>query len=745
MRLHARLQRWSTRAVIAVAAVFAVAPFTAPVAAVHAAASTCGAWMNAAQAPSVRAQELLGAMTQADKIALTQAPNPYQQIGWAHYGVAGYIPSPDTSLCIPDLVLNDAGQGVGDFMTGTTAFPAPIAQSASWDPTAQQAFGAALGAQAFAKGINVQLAPGIETDRVPLNGRNWEYMSEDPFLAGQTAAAVVRGIQSQNVIATVKHYVANSQESNRTTDSSDIDERTLHELYLPQYQAAIQQGGAGAVMCSYNRINSVYACENPDTLTTALRNQMGFTGFVMSDWGATHSTVGSANAGLDMEMGSGTYYGPALQTAITDNQVSEATLNQMVLDILTSMFAEGLFDHPIAMGATAQAAAAATPTDTPDQNTLAGQVAENGMVLLKNQGAVLPLQSPAQTIAVIGGPATTPDALYTYNGGGSGHIPEAGYKANVVTPLTGMQTLAATKTDVVTFANGNGPGFADAIAAAKTASVAVVFAYNTETEGTDLTSLSLPPEGTNCQLVGCTTGSGYNQDALISAVAAANPNTVVVLETGGPVLMPWLSQVKGVVEAWYPGQDEGDAIASVLFGDTNPSGHLPETFPASQSDIPTSNAAQYPGVTQAGDTVGPHSTYSEGLNVGYRWYDDMGITPLFPFGYGLSYTTFAYSNYAVAAPTTPGGPASVSFDVTNTGTVAGRNRAAGLRRLAREQLRRRAAAPAARLPEGVAGAEPDGACRHPARPHLGRVLGHVVEQLEARDGLSPRLGGELVA
>ncbi len=653
-----------------VAVVAASLPVGGHVTTAAAATTSCSAWMDTTKTPDQRAQALLAAMTQADKIALTQAPAEYASIGWAHYGVAGYIPSPDTSLCIPDLVFNDAGQGVGDLMTGTTAFPAPISQASSWDPVAQQAYGATLGAQAFAKGINIQLTPGIETDRVPLNGRNWEYMSEDPFLAGQTAAAVVRGIQAQNVIATIKHYVTNSQETNRSTDSSDIDARTLHELYLPQYQAAIQQAGAGAVMCSYNRINSVYACENRDTLTTALRTEMGFTGLVMADWGATHSTVASANAGLDIEMGSGTYYGTALQTAITNGQVSQATLDTMVLDILRPMFAEGLFDHPIAMGAAAQAAAAATPTDTPAQNTVAGQVAENGMVLLKNDGNVLPLTSPANTIAVIGGPATTPDALYTYNGGGSGHIPEAAYKANVITPLTGMQTLAATKTDAVIYANGNGPQFEDAVAAAKVASVAVVFAYTPETEGVDMSSLSMPPEGTHCELIGCTTGSGYNQDALISAVAAANPNTVVVLETGGPVLMPWLSQVKGVLEAWYPGQDEGDAIASVLFGDTDPAGHLTETFPASQADLPTTTTAQYPGISQPGDSVGPHSSYSEGLNVGYRWYDDMRLTPLFPFGYGLSYTSFAYSNYSVASAP-PGDQASVSFDLTNIGKVAG--------------------------------------------------------------------------
>jgi beta-glucosidase len=638
---------------------------------VHAAG--CSAWMDTTKTPDQRAHALLAAMTQADKLAMTSAPTLYGPIGWLHFGVAGYIPSPDTALCIPDLVLNDAGQGVGDFMTGTTAFPAPISQASSWDPGAQQAFGAALGAQAWAKGVNVQLAPGIETDRVPLNGRNFEYMSEDPYLAGQTGAAVVRGIQSKNVIATVKHYVANSQEATRTTVSSDIDERTLHELYLPQYEAAVQQGGAGAVMCAYNRINGVYSCQNPQTLLTDLEQQIGFSGFVMSDWGGTHATAGSANSGLDMEMGSATYFGPALGAAVQAGQVPQSRLDDMVLRILRSMFAVGLFDHPVAQGAPAQALAAATPTDTPDQNTLSGQIAERGMVLLKNQDGVLPLPAPAKRIAVIGGPATLPDALYTYNGGGSGHIPEAGYKPNVIPPLTGMQALAATKSDVITFANGNAPQFADAVAAAAAADVAVVFVYDQETEGTDRPSLSLPPEGTSCLLLtGCTAGQGYNQDGLVSAVAAANPNTVVVLETSGPVLMPWLSNVKGVVEAWYPGQDEGDAIAAVLFGDVNPSGKLPQTFPSRAADLPQlSNPALFPGVSRPGDTAGPHTAYTEGLDVGYRWFDDHGITPMFPFGHGLSYTTFGYSNLQVASATSADGVAQVAFDVTNSGKVAG--------------------------------------------------------------------------
>jgi beta-glucosidase len=629
-------------------------------------------WMNTSQPPGQRARELLKVMTLSDKTRLTQESAVFQ-----HHGVAGYIASPDTSLCIPDLVLNDGGQGVGDLMTGTTPFPAPIAQSASWDPAEQAALGAAIGAQAHTKGINVQLAPGIETDRVPMNGRNFEYFSEDPYLSGQTAAAVVQGIQSQHVIATIKHFVGNSQETNRKTESDQIDDRTLHELYLPQYSAAIQQGGAGAVMCSYNRINTVYACEDPDTQITDLRNQIGFKGMVISDWGAVHGTTAeNVAAGLDMENDSNTAYGTNLKTAVKGGQVSMAQLDGIVLDILKPMFAIGLFDHPIAMGQTAQRIAASTHTDTPSQKALDTQVAEDSAVLLQNNGSILPLgQQTGQTIAVIGAPAGQAGAELTYEGNGSAHVPELGENSHIVSPLTGMEAAAAAHGDSVTYADGTAAGFADAIAAAKSANVAVVFVYDQESEGVDRPDLSLPLDGTNCNLAviggSCVQGTGYNQDSLIEAVAAANPETVVVVQSGGPVLMPWVNQVPGIVEAWYGGQQEGDAIASVLFGATNPSGHLPETFPASMSQLPTAgSAAQYPGVTVGSDPVGPEVSYSEGLDVGYRWYEDTAQTPLFPFGYGLSYTTFQYSNYAVTSAGTSQ-PATVSFDLTNTGTTAG--------------------------------------------------------------------------
>ena len=619
-------------------------------------ASSCP-WMNSSLSPDTRAEMLLHAMSLSDKISIVHQQYPLDY----RYGAAGWIPA-NSALCIPDLVLNDAGQGVGDAQTATTAFPAPISQAASWDPSLQYDFGAAVGREAWEKGIDVWLAPGIETDRVPMNGRNWEYGSEDPYLAGQAAAAIVRGVQSEHVIATVKHYITNSQETNRMTVSSDIDERTLEEIYAPQYEAAIKQGGAGSVMCSYNRINGVYSCENPQTIGI-LDKQFGFKGFVMSDWGATHSTVASAKAGMDMEMNitPGTYYGSALQTAVQSGQVPMATLDDMVLRILRPMFWVGIFDHPPA----AQPAAYSAPVSTPAHVELARRVSEEGTVLLKNDSNILPITGQGRTIAVIGPAAGQAGAENEYNGEGSGHIPEAGITPAVVSPQQAVTQRAGADGDTVLYADGTST--ADAVAAAKAASIAVVFVGDSESEGVDRANLTL--RGGTCTLAGCTPQS-VDQDALVSQVAAANPNTVVVLTTGGPVLMPWLSQVKGLFEAWFPGQEDGNAIAALLFGDVDPSGRLTETFPAAQKDIPTSTPAQWPGVTQPGDSVGPHAKYSEGLLVGYRWYDAKHITPLFPFGFGLDYTTFSYTGMAVHA-NFGGALASVAFTVTNTGSRKG--------------------------------------------------------------------------
>ncbi len=614
---------------------------------VHAAASC--PWMNTSKTPDQRATELLSAMTLDEKITMVHGDGNI----FIYYGMAGHIPA-NPALCIPDLTLNDAGAGVGDGQTNTTAFPAAIAQAASWDPTLQRRFGDALGWEAWHKGIDVMLAPDLNLARVPMNGRNFEAFGEDPYLSGTTAAAEIQGIQQNNVIATAKHYAENSQETNRNTISEDVDQRTLHELEGQAFEIAVKQGKPGSVMCSYNLVNSAWACENPQLLTSLLKNEYGFDGFVMSDWGATHSTVASANAGMDMQMWDGSYFGDPLKQAVLNGQVPMTRLNDMVLRILRSMFRVGVFDNPPAPEPGAYTADVATSAD----NQLARQVAEQGAVLLKNSGAVLPLTGLGKTIAVIGQPAGPEGAPQVYGGGGSSHVPEAGFYPNVVSPLQGITQRGLANGDKVVYANGSVT--ADAVAAASAADVAVVFVNDSEGEGTDRSSLQL--NGGTCAFLIACTASMYDQDQLISAVAQANPHTVVVLDTGGPVLMPWVDQVPGIVEAWYPGIEDGNAIASILFGDVNPSGKLPETFPKSQADLPTQTPEQYPGVNG-------HAVYSEGLDVGYRWYDAKAIQPLFSFGHGLSYTTFGYSGLGVRKLS--GGNVSVTFTLTNTGSRPG--------------------------------------------------------------------------
>jgi beta-glucosidase len=384
-------------------------------------------------------------------------------------------------------------------------------------------------------------------------------------------------------------------------------------------------------MCSYSWINGTAACQNPYLLSTVLRQQLGYTGFVTSDWGATHSTAASANASMDMDMpGNDGFYGPALQSAVTSGQVTQATINSAVSEILTQMFAFGMFDKAPSGSPGATATSSAHQSD-------ATQLAEEGTVLLKNSGSVLPLTSSDKSIAVIGVDASTSPMT---DGGGSAGVNSSG----TVTPLQGIQAAAPSGT-TVTYNNGSSDSSAASAAAA--ASVAVVFANLGESEGSDLGSIDL----------------GTTQDNLITSVAAANPNTIVVLNTGSAVTMPWLSSVKGVLEAWYPGQGDGTAIASVLFGSTDPSGHLTVTFPASLSQVPASTTAQWPG-------TGGNVQYSEGIDVGYRWYDSKSLTPLFPFGYGLSYTSFSFSNLSVG-PLTAGGAATVTATVTNTGSRSG--------------------------------------------------------------------------
>ena len=731
-------------------------------------------WVGSRAPASTRVAEVLAKMTLDDKLAMVDGT------GFST-GTAGYVGhvAANPRLCIPALNLEDGPQGVADGVTGVTQLPAPVALAASFDPALARQYGAVVGSEEHGKGADVNLGPTVNIVRDPRWGRAFESYGEDPYLSGQTAVGYIQGVQSQDVMAEVKHYAVYNQETNRNTAADDaiVSQRAMEEIYLPQFHAAVTQGHAASVMCSYATINGQYACQNGDTLGI-LEKQWGFSGFVTSDWGATHSTVASALAGLDLSMPGGTllgpdYYGAPLKAAVQDGQVPVSALNEMVSRILLEMFDFGLFDHP--------QTGSLTDTVTTQAHAQTGQdVAEAGTVLLKNDGNVLPLSPRSdQSVAVIGSDAG--QYALTSGGGSAGVIPPY-----TVTPVQGITKRAAADGVSVTYAQGDIPAqgalgavpasafpdgltatyynnttltgtpaatgkvsdlalswgskspaagvnasgwsvklagtiklpaagsyalslsltgtasvtingktafasqttygglsratitlpagnatiavnyadsvpigtdgvtlgwqppanlLAQAVAAARKASVAVVFASNYETEGADLATINLPA----------------NENQLIAAVAAANPNTVVVLNTGSAVTMPWLDQVKGVIEAWYAGQNDGNAIAAVLFGDVNPSGKLPVTFPQSLAQVPASTAAQWPG-------TGGKVQYSEGILVGYRWYTTKGITPLFPFGYGLSYTTFDYSHLVVRHGRDG---YQVSADVTNTGQRAG--------------------------------------------------------------------------
>jgi beta-glucosidase len=444
------------------------------------------------------------------------------------------------------------------------------------------------------------------------------------------------------------------------SDSSDASKRTMEEIHLPAFEAAVRQGHVGSVMCAYNLVNSVYACQNKYLLRKVLDKQFGFTGWVMSDWGATHSTVEAANNGLDQEqsVGSGAFFSGPLKTAVQQHQVSMQRLDDMVLRLMRSLFRIGVFDDP----PPSEPDASTTDVHTAADTAIALQAAEDGAVLLKNKGNALPVSAGGTRIAVIGRAAGPSGAQEYYQGGGSSKVPGNGQNANVVDPLEGITMRASAAGDVVTYTEGDST--ADITAAAKAADVAVVVVGDSASEGQDRTSLTM--SNRTCNLFGCTSSSGPTPDQTIAAAVAGNPNTIVVLQTGYPVVMPWLGNVKAVLESWYPGEQEGNAIAALLFGDVNPSGRLPYTFPTSQAASPIHSTKQYPGVTRKDGFR--HSVYSEGLLVGYRYYDAQHVTPLFPFGFGLSYTTFRYSRLRVH-PTRSG--ATVSFRLTNSGTRAG--------------------------------------------------------------------------
>ena len=691
-------------------------------------------------------------MTGAEKLAMLH--------GVGGCGYAGCVPA-NTRLGIPALHLEDGPAGVAGRVTGVTQLAAPVAGAATWDRALMARYGQTLGAEEWGKGANVVLGPTINIVRDPRWGRAFETFGEDPYLAGQLAAADIRGIQGQGPMAQVKHYVVYNQETYRNTpaDNAVVSERAEREIYLPAFQTAVQAGGADSAMCAYSRINGQFACENAFLQNTVLKHEWNFPGFVTSDWQATHSTVASANNGLDLEMSGSRYFGAPLATAVANGQVTQSTVDDHVRRILTSMFRRGLFDNP-------PTGTLADPVTSAAHTALTRQVAAEGSVLLKNTTSTLPIPSRTRSIAVVGaGGSASP----MYSGGGSSKV----NPTNPVSPYQGIKTRAGSGVSVGNWpgsasgpivgvarkcvdvtaartANGtpiqlydcnggnaqmwalgtngtlraldkcmdathagtvngtkiqlfdcNGTGaqrwtvrngalvnpvsgrcldvphanstngvqlqlydcngttaqrwtvtgtpsaHQQAIDAARAADLAVVFVGKFNGEGSDLPDINLPAA----------------QNQLVTDVAAANPNTVVVVTSGSAVAMPWAGRVRGIIESWYPGQEYGNALASLLFGDSNPSGKLPVTFPAVLTDVPAHTSAQWPG--QNGTVQ-----YSEGIDVGYRWYDQHNITPLFPFGFGLSYTTFRYANITVGTPDNLGNVA-VSFDLTNTGTRTG--------------------------------------------------------------------------
>ena len=631
--------------------------------------STKHPWMNTSLSPDDRASMVVKAMTLDEKISMLHGTgmvglSPMSPLAINSNGGAGYtvgIPR----LGIPAIQMSDAAYGVrmsGENGRYSTALPSCVAGAASWDLQGGFEYGALIGRELRAQGYNMSLGGGVNLTREPRNGRTFEYMGEDPVLAGKMVASVIRGEQAQHVLGDIKHYALNDQESGRNAVNVNIDKRAARESDLLAFEIGIKESDPAAVMCSYNRFNGDYACENKYLLTDVLKKDWNFHGFVVTDWGGAHSTEKASAAGMDQEQPGWIFYGEELKKAVESGKVPQAELNDHVHRILRAMFATGVVDDPPQKSV----------VDVAGGLEVARRLEESSIVLLKNEGAQLPLDnSKVHSIAVIGPHAD----VGMISGGGSAQVDPPGGNAILppgkgqtrwlepvwfpTSPLKSVRAKAAGAT--VQFDSG-----ADSSAAAtlaKNSDVAIVFAYQWESEDMDLPTLSLPE----------------HQDDLIAKVAAANPRTIVVLETGGPVTMPWAGQVSAILEAWYAGSAGSDAVANVLFGNVNPSGKLPLTFPRADSDLPhpqivkpSADSKPDPGSSEPWKQIAAglkafQIHYDEGVKVGYKWYDAENKPVLFPFGFGLSYTTYSYSNLRVTAGKTP----RVAFTVTNAGNRAG--------------------------------------------------------------------------
>ena len=614
-------------------------------------------WMDTQLSPDERADMVLKEMTLDEKIDLVHGegmpgwgdrPRPNYYLGNGGAGFVLGVPR----LGIPIIQMSDAAYGVRSSAENgrySTALPSSLASAASWDPQAACEYGELIGRELRAQGYNMTLGGGVNLTRDPRNGRTFEYLGEDPVLAGILVGNRIKCEQAEHVIGDIKHYALNNQESGRTEVNVIIGKRAMHESDLLAFEIGIGIGDPAAVMCSYNAVNGDYACENKYLLTDVLKKDWKFKGFVVSDWGATHSTVKASAAGLDNEEPRDDFFGEKLKQAVQAGKVPMAELDDHARRVLRAEFASGIVDFPVQKSV----------VDVEGGFNTARRIAEQSSVLLKNNG-VLPLEhTKLRSIAIIGPHAD----MGMISGAGSAQVDPMGglppkWKQVVWFPTSPLKAVTAKAPGAnVRFDSGENPSSAAALA--QKADVAIVFAYQWTSEDMDLPNLSLPE----------------NQDALIEQVAAANPRTIIVLETGTAVLMPWLDKVSAVVDAWYAGSKGAEAVANVLFGDVNPSAKLPMTFPRSEADLPHPRLVKQPPgqpeiISGTVDTR-THTTfnvnYDEGLKVGYKWYDAENKPVLFPFGYGLSYTTYRYSDLKVK----PGNETTVRFIVTNTGSRAG--------------------------------------------------------------------------
>ena len=626
------------------------------------------AWMNTALSPDERAALVVKEMTLDEKISLLHGTGmkglgPMSPLSVKSNGGAGYV-VPIPRLGIPAIQISDAAYGVrmsGENGRYSTALPDNLAGAASWDLDAAYEYGALIARELRAQGYNMTLGGGVNLTREPRDGRTFEYMGEDPFLAGKMVGRVMKGEQAQHVIGDIKHYAMNDQESGRNAVNVNIDKRSMRESDLLAFEIGLRESNAAAVMCAYNRVNGDYACENQYLLTDVLKKDWNFKGFVLSDWQGTHSTAKASAAGLDHEEPAEIFYADAMKKAVEAGQVPVSELDDHVHRILRSMFAAGVIDDPPVKSV----------VDVQGGFEVAQKIEEQSIVLLRNEHSLLPLDaSNAGSIAVIGAHAD----VGMISGGGSAQVDPPGgnaimppgqgnttWQAHIWFPTSPLKAIRASAPHAkVQYDPGTDP--ASAAALAKKADVAIVFAHQWESEGMDLDNLSLPE----------------HQDDLIARVAAANPHTIVVLETGSPVTMPWADHVSTILEAWYGGSRGAEALARVIFGEVNPSAKLPITFPRTEADLPHPSIVKPPRASTTNDEPDAWKkiaaglpafqiTYDEGLKVGYKWYDAEHKEVLFPFGYGLSYTTYNYSDFKVS----PGKTVRLSFKITNTGSRAG--------------------------------------------------------------------------